>query len=65
MIVSVAGQVATLLLPIPGLAVGSNIVAIAACQHTYDVCVSRFNRAVGFGGFPSLPIKNPFEGGVV
>lgn len=39
---------------------GSRITLYAGCDRSYGTCSSRFGNQVRFGGFPSVPSKNPF-----
>lgn len=32
------------------------------CPRTRDVCHERFNNLPNFGGFPFIPLRNPFDG---
>ncbi len=37
----------------------------AGCAHTIQVCKSKFDNVIDFGGFAFVPTKNPFETGVL
>jgi uncharacterized phage protein (TIGR02218 family) len=50
--------------PLPNLAVGSPVTIYAGCKRTFDVCISKFNNSVNYGGFPFAPTVNPFESGL-
>lgn len=48
---------------IPGVAVGSTVVAFPGCDHTTGAAgCGRFNNILNYGGTPYIPTKNPFEG---
>lgn len=71
LILSQSGDDLQLLLPFPDSILGSTVVILAGCDHTVTTCDSKFNtpsdpqsNVVNFGGFPFVPTKNPFEGGV-
>lgn len=34
------------------------------CDHTIETCRSKFNNVSNFGGFPWIPVDNPFDGAV-
>lgn len=54
------GDTITLTHPITGLLATSTVTVSPGCPRTQDVCVSRFNNLVNFGGFKHMPAKNPF-----
>lgn len=31
------------------------------CDHTLNTCMNKFNNKLNFGGFPWIPLKNPFD----
>lgn len=55
-----------LILPFPSdiSILGSNVDVYAGCDHTTDICISKFNNFINFGGYPWVPRKNPFETGI-
>lgn len=65
MIVGHAGANLTLMAPLPGLAAGMSAKLYAGCDRSLSVCGSRFDNVVNFGGFPWIPLKNPFSGDAI
>lgn len=61
MVASQAGDLLTLLSPMPQLAVGAPVSLVAGCDRTAATCAARFNNLPRFGGFPALPLRNPFD----
>lgn len=45
-----------------GLPVGTVVSIYPGCQHTMTDCVARFNNINNYGGFPYIPMSNPFNG---
>lgn len=64
MIVSTSGNDATLLFQFATLGLGETVTFIAGCDRSATVCDTRFNRLSSHGGFPDMPIKNPFDVGI-
>lgn len=62
MITNHSGDTITLSAVLPGLAVGVAFEAFAGCDRTFATCQSKFGNSLNFGGFPWIPIKNPFAG---
>jgi uncharacterized phage protein (TIGR02218 family) len=54
----------TLLIPFSTSPVGQWLEFYAGCKHTPTVCDTKFANIVNYGGFPSVPTKNPFESGL-
>ena len=67
LVLSQATDVLTLLLPFPSslVSVGTAVDVFAGCDHTIQVCKSQFNIVVNFGGYAFVPLRNPFESGLV
>ena len=65
MIVGHTGANLTLVAPMPGLAVGMDVQLYAGCDHSVATCRDRFGNLPNFGGFPYIPIKNPFSGDAI
>ena len=42
------------------VSVGDNLSVLAGCDRTWQTCYSKFNNIVNFGGFPYLPLENPY-----
>lgn len=55
----------TLTAPLIGLAVGDAVGLFAGCDHSKEQCASRFDNLDHFGGFPFIPVKNPFSGDAI
>ncbi|WP_338618313.1 DUF2163 domain-containing protein [Pigmentiphaga sp. CHJ604] len=55
----------TLSAPIPGLAAGLAFEAYPGCDHTLATCAAKFANPLNYGGFPFIPIKNPFAGDAI
>jgi uncharacterized phage protein (TIGR02218 family) len=62
LIISHAGQQVTVAGGVPGLAAGSEADVSAGCDKTLATCRDRFGNNLNFGGFPYIPLKNPFTG---
>lgn len=45
---------------IVGLKVGDAIESYAGCAHDVITCNTKFGNQINYGGFPSLPTRNPF-----
>lgn len=43
-----------------GLPVGSTLSVYPGCQHTLTDCINKFNNLPNYGGFPFIPMLNPF-----
>ncbi len=54
----------TSLFPFATISVGQAFKMFAGCQLDFDICRTRFNNTINYGGFPSIPGKNPFESGI-
>ena len=52
----------TMLYPLEGLEIGASIDVYPGCDHSLATCNSKFSNLANFGGFPFIPIKNPFGG---
>lgn len=46
----------------PSLPVGSALVLFPGCQHTMTNCLNTFNNLPNYGGYPYIPLLNPFNG---
>ena len=44
---------------LPDIEVSDNVILNAGCRHTYEECRDKFSNEDNFGGFPSIPTKNP------
>lgn len=63
MIVRVSAPQVELLYP-ADVQPGDPVLLVAGCDHSMQTCQSRFNNLDNYGGFPFIPIKNPFSTGV-
>jgi hypothetical protein len=59
-IVGQAGDVLTLIRPIPGLAVDDVVDVIEGCARSVAAC-NAHNNIENYGGFPGIPVRNPFD----
>lgn len=62
LIIASSGNAITLSAPIPSLVAGAAFEAYPGCDHTLATCSAKFNNHLNFGGFPYIPVKNPFAG---
>lgn len=44
---------------------GVNIAIYPGCDRTRQTCDAKFDNLLNFGGFPFIPLKNPFAGGSI
>lgn len=65
LILSHVGDDITLLLPFPIDIVGSVVGVSAGCAHTISVCKDKFDNVNNYGGWAFVPLKNPFEVGLL
>ena len=42
------------------VSVGDSISLLAGCDRTWQTCYGKFNNIINFGGFPYLPLENPY-----
>ncbi len=63
MIESQVGDVLTLLSPFSSEPATVNV--LAGCDHSIQVCKSKFNIVINFGGSAFVPTRNPFEVGIL
>lgn len=54
------GDTLTITHPLPGLEGEMTVEAFPGCDKTIQTCHSKFDNVVNFGGFPYIPLKNPF-----
>ena len=43
---------------------GTEVLLTVGCDHSTATCAARFNNLDNYGGFPAIPVKNPFSTGV-
>lgn len=53
----------TILNTFEGLNAGDGLTAFAGCRRIRQVCNTKFTNIENFGGFPYIPIRNPFGAG--
>jgi uncharacterized phage protein (TIGR02218 family) len=58
------GDVIRLLLPFPSSPLGQTVEVFAGCDHSPGTCQSKFGNLINIGGFPFVPLKNPFSTGL-
>lgn len=61
MIVEQAGDTVTLLSNFSEDILTFQIDVFAGCAHDINTCLVKFNNVINFGGFPYVPLKNPFN----
>jgi len=61
MIIDHTGPDLTLLGPLFGAEIGSEVTAFAGCARTLEECVAKFDNGARFLGFPWMPSRNPFQ----
>lgn len=61
---SAAAGTVTITHPIAALTAASTVVVNPGCDHTKTTCQSKFGNLVNFGGFPYIPVINPFTNSV-
>jgi uncharacterized phage protein (TIGR02218 family) len=44
--------------------IGNNVTLFAGCDHTVPTCKDKFGNVINFGGFPFVPLNNPFNTGL-
>jgi len=64
LIIDQTGDVLTLRLPFRVDVLDEVCNVFAGCAHTVAICKSKFNNVLNYGGFPFVPLKNPFEVGI-
>ena len=65
LIVDQSGDNLVLFTPFSISPVGKTVKVNAGCKHRLaEDCRDKFNNLVNFGGFPFVPLKNPFEVGI-
>lgn len=50
-----------ILLPFQTISLGSALDLYAGCDHSLTVCKNKFSNKERHGGFPFIPLKNPFQ----
>lgn len=66
MVLTQIGDSFTLLRRIrPDQIVNQQITIYQGCDKTKETCAAKFNNIDNFGGFPWIPVKNPYEGSIL
>ncbi len=65
MITAHVGSTITLIVPLVGLRQGDAVSLFAGCDHSSSQCAARFSNLDNYGGFPFIPVKNPFAGDAI
>ncbi len=60
LILAQSGDVLTLLNAFAESPIGGTVDVFAGCDHSLAICESKFANVINYGGFPFVPIKNPF-----
>ncbi|MGA0610571.1 phage BR0599 family protein [Caldimonas sp. KR1-144] len=58
----VSGLNLTLDRPFQGIPIGQAVTVSPGCDHTMAMCDTVYDNLPNYGGFPFIPIKNPFDG---
>jgi len=61
-VLSHIGANLSLLSPFDTNILGLSASVSAGCNKTLAICDSKFSNTINFGGFPYIPVRNPFEG---
>ncbi|MDT3707485.1 MAG: phage BR0599 family protein [Thiobacillus sp.] len=62
LIVRHVGDILNLLAPVPDLTGGQPVTIYPGCDRSHATCTSKFNNDYFHGGYPWMPVKNPFVG---
>jgi len=49
-----------ILIPFENVGVGAALLLRAGCDHSLPTCIAKFANARRYGGFPTVPTRNPF-----
>jgi uncharacterized phage protein (TIGR02218 family) len=60
LVVAQSSDTLTLLSNFAETVLGSNVDVFAGCAHDITTCDVKFSNVINFGGFPYVPVKNPF-----
>jgi uncharacterized phage protein (TIGR02218 family) len=64
LILDQTGEVLTLMLAFTESVLATNVIVFAGCDHTIQVCDSKFSNVVNFGGFAFVPTKDIWTTGL-
>ncbi len=65
LVVKHEGENITLSSPLVQMMLGDNVQLYAGCNHSMSHCKDKFNNLDNYGGFPFIPLKNPFSGDAI
>lgn len=65
MVIAHTGDTVEVLSAFEDLSPNDIIETFAGCDRTLATCRTKFSNAVNYGGFPWIPLDNPFETGLV
>ncbi len=52
------------LIPFQTIETTTTLELFAGCDHQFPTCIAKFANTERYGGFPFVPLKNPFQSGV-
>ncbi len=61
LVLSSSGDTLSLLLPFSIEVLATSVDVFAGCTHDLDICLTKFDNVINYGGFPFVPRKNPFN----
>jgi len=61
-VIAHTGSSLTMQRPISGMEAGVSVKIYPGCDHLRTTCLSKFGNLDNFGGFPWVPIRNPYDG---
>lgn len=61
LILDQVGTTVTVLFPFKQTISGGSIDAFQGCDHTAETCAQKFSNILNYGGFPFVPVINPFN----
>lgn len=64
MVIAQSGDVLSLLLDFSSRVLGQAVIVYAGCDHLRDTCEIKFDNLLQFGGFPYIPLRDPFKSGL-
>jgi uncharacterized phage protein (TIGR02218 family) len=56
------GSQLTLSKAFDGLTIGASVTIYPGCDRSKETCFNKFDNILNYGGFPYIPIKNPYDG---
>jgi len=61
LILDQVGTTVTVLFPFKQVISGGSMDAFQGCDHTAETCAQKFGNILNYGGFPFVPVINPFN----